>query len=352
MKKSMIVPLCAVAGIAVFVVFWFVAQGGEESQSQRTKILIAKLPEAGKQEIKVDNSTKHDSYRREEEEKKEKAKKVEIEMNNIPQAVALNAGMADALKDDNDRKLDKAREFKTVASYGSRSQKEEVLVEEQPTTQAFVKKQVYQSSLRPTDPIKDKPKKDKQKEKKKTEEEDPFNMTTYTQVDKKPGKESQGFGDPATLTEAEVIKAAVYGGQKVKQGGQLKLRLLQEAVIDGISYPRNTIVYGAVSFGQDRLLATVSRLPKQGGGFSKTDLVMHESDLQEGIFAPVNPGKEAGAQQLLTNSSTLLNSVPMGLGSAASNIVRAASSGPIVITVDDGRLVVLIPKPKNQTQNQ
>ncbi|HEV8513865.1 MAG TPA: conjugative transposon protein TraM, partial [Cyclobacteriaceae bacterium] len=288
----------------------------------------------GKQEVKADPITKEKAYRLEENKTAENNHKIQVELNKKP--VPLTAGISKVLEDPVEKKLEEEKS-RTDHQYEETSEKNPY--SNKGEEKAVVKKKplpVYRASLAQTNE-----KRTEIAHVEKAKAEDPFNFTSYKEEIKEP---IDSVPSNIKKSDSEIIRASVYGGQKVKAGGILKFRLMEEAIINKVTYPRNTIFYGHVSLGQDRLYSNVSRLPKSGGGFYKTNLIMHETDLQEGVYAPVNLTKDASSQQMANSAGNLFNSLsPIGqVGSAASSVFRTATAGPQSVDVEDGKSVYFL----------
>lgn len=149
----------------------------------------------------------------------------------------------------------------------------------------------------------------------------------------------------SSIQEAEQFKASVYGNHEIKPGGIIKFRSTEEVIIYGQRFPRNTLFNGKASFAQERLNVTIDRIPLKEGGYKTVNLVLHDLDLNEGIYAPVSPGKEAavdetlqGVEQIISSTGTVAGTVGTGL----SRVFRSATNGQQKIAIQDSYPVVFI----------
>ena len=88
------------------------------------------------------------------------------------------------------------------------------------------------------------------------------------------------------------IAAVVHGDQTVTAGSTLKMHLLQDMNINGMSVPKNTFVYGTVSFSGERMTGKVSSLRLSNSIYPvKPDVYDRDGIL--GIHVPGNIKAEA-----------------------------------------------------------
>lgn len=74
-----------------------------------------------------------------------------------------------------------------------------------------------------------------------------------------------GIGSQQKSREKNTISAVIHGEQKgVRSSSQVKLRLLEDVVIDGVKIPKNTCVIGTVSFGDTRVDITTESINYNG----------------------------------------------------------------------------------------
>jgi hypothetical protein len=75
------------------------------------------------------------------------------------------------------------------------------------------------------------------------------------------------------------VKALIHGDQKIKGGGTVCLRLLEQATFGGSVYPKNTILYGRINGGMNgRVQIAISQVKA-----SKVHLSVYDQDYREGI---------------------------------------------------------------------
>lgn len=174
-----------------------------------------------------------------------------------------------------------------------------------------------------------------------------FNKSTATATSSSTSKQDnlqQNSTESYNNVSSSMVKASVLGPHTVKTGGLIRFRLLEPATFKGITFPRNTIFHGKATFGQDRLLVTVDRLP-YGKGFADVPLTLHDQDLQAGIYAPVRETKEAATDETLDGVGDILSSsgsVAGQLGNGVARVFRTATNGTQKVSVADGYPVLFL----------
>jgi len=118
-------------------------------------------------------------------------------------------------------------------------------------------------------------------------------------------KSSTGFNK--NKLSISLIKAEIYETTTVLNGNRIKMRLLDEALIDGRLAGKNTFFYGICEIKNERLNIQVSRFPLEEY-FLPIDIQIHDLDGLPGLYIPDNAArrvsKEIGSR---TNTSSLLS---------------------------------------------
>lgn len=116
-------------------------------------------------------------------------------------------------------------------------------------------------------------------------------------------KNSSGFQKEET--KSNLIKAEIYETTTVLDGNRVKLRLLEDARIDGMKISRGTFFYGICKVKNERLNIAISQIPA-GETFLPVDLAIHDLDGLPGLYVPGNAARkvtrEVGSS---TNTSSL-----------------------------------------------
>jgi len=195
---------------------------------------------------------------------------------------------------------------------------------------------------------------------------DPFNTVRapgYSAAGNLPAEAYQrpagnGLTIPAGEALGNPIPAVVHGGHKVRSGGKVTFRILEEAFVSGARLPRNTLLTGIASFNQGRI--TFSGFRARGSGNTvPLPLACYDSDMMAGISfgdqSVVESEVRRGAVTSLTDAASNLSySIPMGsLARATSSIARGAIRGSArnrqtFIYLSDGYRVFLELAPQKQ----
>ena len=101
------------------------------------------------------------------------------------------------------------------------------------------------------------------------------------------------------------LKAEIYETETVLDGNRVKLRLLEDAQINGLEITKNSFIYGICKIDNERLHIEITQLPV-GESFLPVKLSIHDLDGLPGLYVPDNAArkvtKEVGAS---TNTSSM-----------------------------------------------
>ncbi|WP_268225170.1 conjugative transposon protein TraM [Sinomicrobium oceani] len=95
----------------------------------------------------------------------------------------------------------------------------------------------------------------------------------------KVGKDLWEAATPKTYTQP-VIHAVVHNVQTVKVNSRLELRITEDAIINDVKIPKNTLVYGFLSLKPNRAMITITNINHQAVNLRAYDL----QDGNEGIY--------------------------------------------------------------------
>lgn len=142
---------------------------------------------------------------------------------------------------------------------------------------------------------------------------------------------------------SNTVKAKVYGDAKVKQGGLIRFRTTEEFTYEGNTFPRNTIIYGTAAFGNDRLLVKVTKIANKRG-FVPLKMSLHDLDLEEGLYAPINTTKAAAVDEVSDGAEDIISmsTSQAMIGKGVSGIVRTINNGEQRVAVGDGFEVLFV----------
>lgn len=130
------------------------------------------------------------------------------------------------------------------------------------------------------------------------------------------------YGSQKTI--AWMIPVVVHEDQLLRDGEQVKLRLLKEITADGLTIPAHTILYAVCQLSNDRLRLSVRNL-QLGGQLIRLDLDVYDTDGSPGINVPgLTQSGQLGGQ---VRSSALQGVQLPGIGGLASSVLNSARSG-------------------------
>ncbi len=96
-------------------------------------------------------------------------------------------------------------------------------------------------------------------------------------------------------TAIPVIKAEVYETTTVLTGNRVKLRLLEEAWLNGVKIPGNTFLYGTCEVANERLQIEVKQIPV-GEKFVPVAITVCDLDGLSGLYVPDNASRKVAKE--------------------------------------------------------
>jgi conjugative transposon TraM protein len=149
-----------------------------------------------------------------------------------------------------------------------------------------------------------------------------------------------------------VIEAEIYETTTVLTGNRVKLRLLEEAWLNGVKIPANTFLYGTCEVSNERLQIEVQQIPV-GEKFVPVAITVCDLDGLPGLYVPDNASrkvaKEVGSSANTSSMFGVSNNPLTYMGMQA--VDRTAQSFLKMIrikkvTVKKNTLVYLVNKSK------
>jgi conjugative transposon TraM protein len=123
------------------------------------------------------------------------------------------------------------------------------------------------------------------------------------------------------VMEHNAIKAEVYGNQTLVSGAVIKLVLLQDISLSGVSIPKSTFVFGQCSLNGERLTVDITSI-QFNNSIYPVALSLYDVDGLEGIYVPGAIARDAAKKSSgQTLQEVQLNSLDPSLE------VQAASAG-------------------------
>ena len=152
------------------------------------------------------------------------------------------------------------------------------------------------------------------------------------------------------------VKACVAQTQVIRAGSTVQLRLLEAVRIDGVTIPRNTLLYGLATISGMRLQVTVSSV-EYGGRIFAVEAAAYDLDGQPGLNVPnsrertalkealASVGQTAGTSVNVTRSAgqQVLSELARG-GLQASSQYVAGKLREVKITLKANHQLLLISK--------
>jgi conjugative transposon TraM protein len=153
-------------------------------------------------------------------------------------------------------------------------------------------------------------------------------------------------------TTVPVIQAEVYETITVLTGNRVKLRLLEEAWLNGVKIPANTFLYGTCEVSNERLQVEVTQIPV-GEKFVPVQITVCDLDGLPGLYVPDNASrkvaKEVGSSANTSSMFGVSNNPLTYMGMQAADRTAQSLLKMIRIkrvTVKKNTLVYLVNKSK------
>jgi len=153
-------------------------------------------------------------------------------------------------------------------------------------------------------------------------------------------------------TAVPVIEAEVYETTTVLTGNRVKLRLLEEAWLNGVKIPANTFLYGTCEVSNERLQIEVQQIPV-GEKFVPVAITVCDLDGLPGLYVPDNASrkvaKEVGSSANTSSMFGVSNNPLTYMGMQAADRTAQSLLKMIRIkkvTVKKNTLVYLVNKSK------
>lgn len=274
-----------------------------------------------------------------EQEREEKLRELERVENQDP--IKFTATLSDVIKDDVDKALEKKRTTVLQPVYKGKTYRDEQTQDDQVEVSTKpMSKPIKQATVAPLN---------SRKAEIETPKPNSHNKEVFAGKHFGPAKKETAAGSSVDVKDASMFKAAVFGSQEIKAGADVRFRTLEEVEVNGTRFPRNTIFYGKAGFGPERLFVTVSKLAHQGS-IVHTNFVIHDAEMNEGLYAPVNVGKQATSHTLNDGVSNIVDDIGGAagvIGNSISTITRSITGNRVEkIKIPDGEQVVFVAQAK------
>jgi len=150
---------------------------------------------------------------------------------------------------------------------------------------------------------------------------------------------AQGNRQQQALVPDVFFKCAINGQQKVRTGSVVILRLLEEAVVSGVTFPKNMVFAGLATVGPNNVMLEVNRL-----GPTRVDADIYDYNYMPGIM--IDPVKRVAKDAQLAGND-LQQQTTQEISTA---IDRSASAANSVTGVAGRVAATILSRPKTRTK--
>ena len=181
--------------------------------------------------------------------------------------------------------------------------------------------------------------KEKEKEERERKEEEAValeesNLEMEEFFSTRPVKEN---GVETNGTDSSVkMYATVKGSQKIRNGQRITLMLSKTAIVNGIAYPRNTLIYGITQFSETRVKVSIKKI-----NHNPVDLTVFDAqDGMEGIYIE---GQNLLGETVQEASEDGINDIDVGgvpVGDAVKSVFRKKQREIKVQLLNDYKLII------------
>jgi len=114
-----------------------------------------------------------------------------------------------------------------------------------------------------------------------------------------PNGRSRNLSGPTQVHSPNMINAVIHNDQVITSGAKVKLRITQSIVVDGVTIPSNSFVYGIATFSKTRMSVSLQSIIV-GSTILPFNKTVYDKDGMQGIYLPDNvkseDANEAGSE--------------------------------------------------------
>lgn len=162
----------------------------------------------------------------------------------------------------------------------------------------------------------------------------------------KVSESDQATGTVAGSDDTRAIDAVVYGNYKISGSDNIRLRLIQDAVINGVTFKRNSILTGRAIAGYGRAEIQVSFIAAGNSTMPVNLFALDAYDMQRGIIVDNSDGAEVANNAGTSTAVDAVSSVTSELGAlgrGASAVLRGSAGKKVSsVNIYDGYKIKLI----------
>ncbi len=138
------------------------------------------------------------------------------------------------------------------------------------------------------------------------------------------------------------VKAVVHGLHKdVTSGSVIKMRLLEPVKAENVEIPRNSFVYGKLSFGSGRAMVRIENINFRNRIIPFTGSI-YDRDGFEGLYVPdnaISETKKNATGQAVSSTDVRVNS-PVSMLNSAANAVTGAIKSAVSSSVRETKITI------------
>ncbi len=131
-----------------------------------------------------------------------------------------------------------------------------------------------------------------------------------------------------SLDEKNTISACIHTDQTIIDAGTVKLRLLEDMMIEDFVVPKNEVIVGYGKVSGERLSISINNVEYKGM-ILPVELSVIDSDAQRGIFIPNSMELDAFKEVVANLSSSMGTSIDINQGDALNEVLRDLGEGAI-----------------------
>lgn len=124
----------------------------------------------------------------------------------------------------------------------------------------------------------------------------------------KPNGRSRNLSSGGQSATSNLISAVIHNDQVITSGAKVKLRLTQDVVMNGVTIPRNSFVFGIATFSKTRLTIALQTIVI-GNSIYPFNKTVCDKDGMEGIYLPENIRAEDASEATTDMTNEALSTV-------------------------------------------